>query len=521
MDKEGKEKIDLIKELNKLRTRVMELEENELKRNLVEDALRESETQFRMILNSLGDAIHVVDKNMRIVMMNTSFQRWNLELGLEVDVIGKNLFKVFQFLPASIQEEYKKVFDTGEKLITEENTKIGDREFITETRKIPIYENGEVSQIITIIRDITNRKRSEAALRDSEERFRGIAEESFDIIFIIDIEGRLIYISPSVNIVTGYTKEELINHPLEDFLPESQIKRIKQAGEILLKGETIEGLELEILGKKKNAFFLEINATPMYKNGVVVGYQGIARDITERKRAEEEIKRRLLKFKLEPGKVYSIEESSHTISNEVLKDLLKIGNTGLIFSRSFDSHFKDKYGDVLEFLWLSENGNKNAIKPNLGELIKKISNLPHKKVIYIDRLDYLISKRGFKKVLEFVQNLIEVAIFSNHIIILSIDPSVLTPRELRLLEKETNQVVPMFTPNLPEDLNDILRFIYEQNISGSKPTYSEVEHELKVCKPTMRKRIRQLIAGGYIIDNIKGRSKIVELTDRGKNLFLK
>jgi PAS domain S-box-containing protein len=499
----------------------MELEEIESNRNLVEDALRESETQFRMILNSLGDAIHVINKNMKILMMNTSFQRWNLELGLEVDVIGKHLFEVFQFLPESIKDEYTQVFNTGEKLITEENTEIGEQEFVTETRKIPIYENGEVSQVITIIRDITGRKRSDEALKESEERFRGIAEESFDIIFIINIEGRLNYISPSVNKVTGYLREELIDNTLEKFLPESQLKRIKQAGEILLKGETIEGLELEILGKKKNIVFLEINATPMYKNDVIVGYQGIARDITERKRTEEEMKKRLMKFKLEQGKVYSIEESSHTISNEVLKDLIKVGYSGLVFSRSYDSHFKDKYEGVLDFLWLSENGRKNAIRPNLGEIIAKISNLPHKKVIYIDRLDYLISKKGFKKVLEFTQNLIEVAIFSNHIIILSIDPSILNQRELRLFEKETNQIIPMFTPKLPEDLINILRFVYEQNISGLKPTYSEVEHELKVCKPTMRKRIRQLIGSGFIIDNMKGRSKIVELTDRGKNVFLK
>ncbi len=189
MDLEGKEKINLIKEINKLRSRVMDLEDFEKKHKQVEDALRESETQFRVILNSLGDAIHVVNKDLELLMMNTSFQRWNLELGLEVDVIGKNLFEVFPFLPNIVSDEYNLVFKTGEPLITEERNELGNREFITETRKIPIYENGNVNQIITIVRDITKRKYSDEALKESEERFRGIAEGSFDIIFIIAPDG--------------------------------------------------------------------------------------------------------------------------------------------------------------------------------------------------------------------------------------------------------------------------------------------------------------------------------------------
>jgi PAS domain S-box-containing protein len=520
MDDEGKEKIELIKELNKLRSQVMELEEIEKQRRQIADALHESETQLRVILNSLGDAIHVVDKNLCLVMMNTSFQRWNLELGLKIDVIGKQILEIFPFLPKSVEEEYRRVFELGETLLTEENTKIGDREFITETRKIPIYEKGEVVQVITIVRDITQRRISDEALRDSEERFRGIAEESFDIIFLIDIKGHLSYISPSVENFIGYSRDEVLGKALESFFPESQLNKIKQATEKLGKGEIIEGLELEILGKKNKQVFFEINAVPMVNNGKIIGYQGIARDITDRRRTEAEMKKRLMKFKLDQGKVYLIEETSNTLSREVLMDLLKVGYTGLIISRTYESQSKNNYDGKLKFLWLSENGKKNAIKPKLSHILQKISNLPHKKIIYINRLDYLISKRGFKGVLDFVQDLIEVAIFSNHIIILSIDPNILNQRELRLLENETMEIMPRFKQKLPEDLFTILRFVYEQNSSGVKPTYSIVEHELGVCKPTMRKRIRRLISGGYLLDNRIGRSKIVELTERGKNIFM-
>jgi PAS domain S-box-containing protein len=519
MDDYGKEKIDLIKELNKLRYRVMELEETDFRRKQVEDALRESETQMRMILNSLGDAIHVVNKDLKLLMMNTTFQRWCLDLGLKIDVLGKNIFDVFPFLPEAVKNEYKSVFECGEPLLTEEKNLVKGDEFITETRKIPIYENGEVNQVITIVRDITRRRVSDEAIRDSVERFRGIAEESFDIIFIINNKGEFSYISPSVEKITGYSREELQGKSIEKFLPESQLTRLNHASERLSNQENIEGLELEILGKKKSTIFLEVNATPVLKNGKVIGYQGIARDITERKHSMEEMKRRLMKFKLEQGKVYLIGETSNVISREVLVDLQKVGYTGLVISRNYESQTKANFGTGFKFLWLSENGMKNAIKPTLKKIFNRISKISHKKVIYINRLDYLISKHGFNKILSFIQNLNDLAIFANHIIILSIDPLILNSKEQKLLEKETIEIEPMSKPKLPEDLLSVLRFVYEQNISGSKPTYSNIEHELHVCKPTMRKRIRQLISNGYLINNKNGRSKIVEITERGKNFF--
>jgi PAS domain S-box-containing protein len=519
MNLKGKDKINLIKEISKLRNRVMELEEVASKRKQIEDALRESETQLRLILNSLGDAIHVVDEDIHFVMMNTTFQRWNLELGLEIDVIGKDLFEVFPFLPKSVREEYITVFKSGETLRTEEKNKLGEREFITETRKIPVYENGEVSKIITIVRDITKRKLSDEALRESEERFRGIAEGSFDIIFIIDVEGNLSYISPAVERITGYAQKDILGKKLEKFLPESQLKRIKQASELLLKGESLKSMELEILGRNKNTLYLEINATPIFKKDILIGYQGIGRDITGRKLREEDMKKRLLNFRLEEGKVYLLEESSQLISHEILRDLLKIGYTGMIITRTYKPNYEQSFKNKIDFLWLSENGKKNAIKPKLAIIFNHISKQNYKKVIHIDRLDYLISKNGFKKVLEFVQNLLEFAIFSNNIVIISIDPTTLKPRELRLLQKETNEIVPMLKPQLPEDFNEILKFVFEQNMMGLKPSYSEVEHGLGVCKPTMRKRLRKLISSGYLNENIKGRSKVVELSDRGKNIF--
>jgi len=133
-------------------------------RKRAEEALRESEAQYRSTINSMPLAIHVVDAEMRVVLFNNAFQEWNKTLGLSGDATGKNLFEAFPFLPERTREEYRRVFRTGQALITEEGTRIGGREIQTETRKVPVFEKGEVVRIVTVIEDVTQRKRSEEAM---------------------------------------------------------------------------------------------------------------------------------------------------------------------------------------------------------------------------------------------------------------------------------------------------------------------------------------------------------------------
>jgi hypothetical protein len=74
----------------------------------------------------------------------------NIELGIETDVLGKKISDVYSFLPDKIFDEYHQVFETGKVLVTEERITIGVRKFITETQKIPIFEEGRVTHLFCI-----------------------------------------------------------------------------------------------------------------------------------------------------------------------------------------------------------------------------------------------------------------------------------------------------------------------------------------------------------------------------------
>lgn len=120
-----------------------------------------SEAEYRATLNSIGDGIHVVDRDLRFVMVNEALRSRIQGFGIDIDPLGKPLRDIFGFLPAGVDNEYASVFKKGELLVTEEKVTIAGREFISEVRKIPIFEGGTVKQVVTVIHDITEQKRNE------------------------------------------------------------------------------------------------------------------------------------------------------------------------------------------------------------------------------------------------------------------------------------------------------------------------------------------------------------------------
>jgi PAS domain S-box-containing protein len=369
--------------------------------------------------------------------------------------------------------------------------------------------------------DITERIHAEEALRESEEKFRGIAEGSFDMIFILNLEGEIMYISPVVERLLGYNPELLIGKNFIEYIPESELLKIETAQNKLIEGGGFEGLELLLRRKDGTLRYFETNINPIYKHDEPVGVQGIARDITERKHAEEEMKKQLMKFKLDEGEVYLVKERSPTLSIEAFKDLVKAGYNGLIISRTPEKHFINIIDENNEFLWLSEKRNHNTIPPDLNEIENKIETLSNRKIILLDRLDYLNTKYEFKDILTMVQHLKDLVVIQNHILLISFDANVFNSKEIKLLEKETKEIETVYKSKLPEHFFNILKYVYQQNVMGLKPSYTDIGIELEMSKPTVRKRVRELVTTGYLLEFEKGRNKIVELSSRGKNIFLK
>jgi PAS domain S-box-containing protein len=124
-------------------------------RKQAEDTIRESEEKYRSILDALPDAVSVVDGELKVTFANIKLRSWLRSLGFSDDVIGKSLMETFPFLSPDVPDQYRAVFSNGTPIVTEESSKIGDRDIITETRKIPLREQGGIVAVIAIIREVT------------------------------------------------------------------------------------------------------------------------------------------------------------------------------------------------------------------------------------------------------------------------------------------------------------------------------------------------------------------------------
>jgi DNA-binding MarR family transcriptional regulator len=287
-----------------------------------------------------------------------------------------------------------------------------------------------------------------------------------------------------------------------------------------LSGKTVKPFECRVVTNNDETIWFEVFPGLLRKNNEIYAIQLICRDITEHKRAEEDMKKRLMKFRMEMGSIYLVKEPISALSLEALKDLIKLGYNGLVISRTPEEELKRVIKGNFEFVWMGEVTKGKDTARELNDIEERIENLPESSVVLIDRLDYLFFKNGFKKTLDFIQRLKDISHVYQLIVILSIDPGTLNRRELRLLEKETSEIEPLSKIKLSESLLEVLRFIYSQNNRGIRPIYSEICKELGISKPTTRNRIKLLISGGYVKEDVRGRNKFVELTEKGWHMFL-
>ena len=310
----------------------------------VEEALIESEEKYRSVIESFADPISVVDREFKITLANTKLLTWLRTLGRSDDIIGKQLLDAFPFLPHSVLDEYRTVFAKGTILVSEEATQIDNAKIVTETRKIPLKRNNDIVAVIAVIRDITDRKFVEEALRKSEENYRLIAENTADIIWIFDMNLHLTYISPSVEKIRGFTVEEALKQTLDQMLtPESAAAAIKLFNEeMAVENRGIADpnrtlfIETEDYCKNGSTIWVQNSISLLREaDGLPYAILGISHDITERKRTEEVL--RLANRKLNLLSLMT----RHDINNQLtlLQSYLEIlGNKYL--DPPFDEYFQ-------------------------------------------------------------------------------------------------------------------------------------------------------------------------------------
>ncbi len=603
----------------------------------MEEIVKASELQYRTVIDSINEPLHVINRDYEIVLVNAAFLTWLKVLNIDMlELFGRTVFEAFPFLGEKIIQEYDYVFDSEQPMETEEETMLDGELIYTQTRKMPIYDSvkKEVVQVLTIVRDVTKSRKIEQELRENQERLRSFmdaATDSFSVwdsnLKLIDVNktgiktflgdankkdligkhikefhsnpkdieqyeevlrtgnsffseeivpprlyGNMIIsqkvfkVSDGLGIITTditerskmeqeirkneekfrsifehapigmaiislnmqfnevnqvfcdmieYSEEELRQLSLPDITQKDYVRRDLEISKKLLNEElaTYE-IEKRYIKKTSNTFWGRTTISLLKdEKGSPNFYLAMIEDISAIKQKEDELKYQLLKFKIHDGNIYLVKEQAPKLSQTVMQDLIKVGYKGTIVSRTPEKVYQVTMNEKFDFIHLS---SKNKIVRLLSEMEKA----PPKSVYLLDRLEYIFLTEGFERAVKIIYQLSEIAYFSNLVILLSIDDSSLSEREITVLEKETLSIEPRSMARVSEEFLEILRYIFQQNNTGNNPSYSEVGEQLHVSRPTLRKRIKQLLATGYLVERKIGKTKSLELSSKGVAIFL-
>jgi PAS domain S-box-containing protein len=235
------------------------------------------------VVEKMADGMIVLDAQGNIVDINPSLQK---ALGvLASQVIGQRSKDVFNAWP-SLVERYEHTLEAQDEIVLGE----GESQRWYELRMSPLVDSRDhlLGRVVTV-RNITEKKQIEEALRLSEEKYRKIYENVADVIYETDNQGHLTSISPSIEGQGGYQREELLGRSVTEFFvfPEQYAALDAQ----MIQNGSVNDFEAVLRHKDGNAIFASITSHIIFDaNGQGVATEGVLRDVTERKQAEERIR---------------------------------------------------------------------------------------------------------------------------------------------------------------------------------------------------------------------------------------
>ncbi|MFB8795273.1 MAG: PAS domain S-box protein [Microcoleus sp.] len=305
--------------------RIVGIAEDISERKLVEKELQDAKQMYQQILDAITDMILVKGPQSRMIWANKAFRDYYQMENSELIGIVDTEFQEPDYTQQYILDDTS-VFNTGQvRQILEEPIKSGDGEVhYFDTIKSPIFNTeGQVVMTVGVSRDTTERKQAEKALRESEERFRQLAENIQDSFWLVSVElTDILYVSPAYEQIWGRSREALYTNNCNwiDWLHPEDKHLLLESFQRIVVGESTS-TEYRIVRPDGTIRWVCDRAFPIYdESGKVYRIAGICEDISDRKLTEARIQAALRE------KEILLKEIHHRVKNnmQVVSSLLQL-----------------------------------------------------------------------------------------------------------------------------------------------------------------------------------------------------
>jgi len=302
-----------------------------------EKELKRERKSLRNIMATIPDSMLILDRELRIKSANRPF--YKLFQTKPEKIIGRKIADVLGDIDGKLSAELTRLFGTEKTLRNFEwryqSEGLGERILNITARGVIVAEEEEEEEEeeqLLVLQDITERKRAEDALRESEERYRTLVESALDVIFTVSLDGTITSLNPAFEAITGRSRSEWIGKQFASLVHPDDLPTVMAFLQDVGKGEVPQFGEVRISTKSGEYLLMETRGAPQTQNERVVGFLGIIRDITERKRAEEALRESEQRYR---ALFESTLDGSFVIDAETMKVVLANEAAASIFG--FDS----------------------------------------------------------------------------------------------------------------------------------------------------------------------------------------